>query len=366
MKKYWTSLTVNYCNDWTPANAVREICQNNLDSPAPFEYDLSGDTLEFTSKGITIPPSSLLMGVSTKREDLTTVGGKGEGFKLAAVVLLREGYGLTIYNGSRKWEPAFEYHPDYDQELLCFTETPYSGSDLTFEITGADDKLIEEVIHDCLYLQKDLGDVVEGERGRVLLNKFGKLYVGGLFVCDISGYKHSYDFHPKYLPLNRDRKSVDSWKLAPNVTELLEEVMPAKELAQLVSDRSADAGGYYSSFTKDEVAEEVYNLAKESYGNNVVVVEDGDEKEKLEKRGYRNVEVVYNDNERKLIQKAPSYQEFLEVLESVVDAPEPEDTRSPVEMLEDWYADESGNCTDWIKFETLLDTFKQRGVSFDD
>ncbi len=368
MKKYWTSLTANYCNDWTPANAVREIVQNALDSPVTFEYNLSGDTLEFTSKNITIPSSALLMGVSTKREDLNTVGGKGEGFKLAAVVLIREGYELTIYNGTRKWTPSFEWHEDYEEELLCFTETTCLGSDLTFEISGADETLVEEVIHDCLYLQKDLGDVVEGERGRVLLEKQGKLYVGGLFVCDIKGYKYSFDFHPKYLPLNRDRKSVDTWQLAPNVTKLLEEVMPPTELAQLVTSRSQDAGGYYSSFTTDEVAEEVYNLAKESYGKNVVVVEGYDEKEKLEKRGFKNVEVVYNDNERKLIQKAPSYQEYLEVLESVVDAPEPEDTRTPLQMLQEWYNDHSDDYEAdlWAKFEKILDTFKQRGVSFDD
>lgn len=367
MKKYWTSLTRNYCVDWTPANAVREIVQNALDGSAPFEYDLSGDTLEFTSKGVTIPPSTLLMGVSTKREDLDSVGGKGEGFKLAAVVLLRDGYELTIYNGARRWVPSFEYHEDYETEVLCFIETHNQGSDLTFEISGADDSLVEEVIHDCLYLQKDLGTVFEGKRGRVLMDTPNKLYVGGLFVCDIKGHKYSYDFSPAYLPLNRDRKSVDSWNLAANVTSLLEEVLPAKDLAQLVSTRAADAGGWYSTFTSDEVAEEVYAIAKESYGNTVVVVGDGDEKEKLEKRGFKNVEVVYNDQERKLIQKAPSYQEFLEELEQVVDAAPEEDRRTPIEMLEEWLIStytviEHGEGD----FRELLEVFKSRGISFDD
>lgn len=365
MKKYWTTYLKDYWHDWTPANAIREISQNALDSDAAFEYDFRGDTLEFTSKGVELPASTILLGMTTKRNDDNTVGGKGEGWKASCVILLREGFDVVIHNGSKIWTPSFEFNEVFGREVFVITETEGSGEDLTFIISGVSEGLKAEVIHDCLYLQKDLGTVFEGKRGRVLMDTPNKLYVGGLFVCDIKGHKYSYDFAPAYLPLNRDRKSVDSWNLAANVTSLLEEVLPAKDLAQLVSTRAADAGGWYSTFTSDEVAEEVYAIAKESYGNTVVVVGDGDEKEKLEKRGYKNVEVVYNDQERKLIQKAPSYQEFFEELEQVVDAPEPEDGRSPLEMLEEWasWAIPDGMDTE---FNELLDIFRSRGVSFDD
>jgi hypothetical protein len=200
-----------------------------------------------------------------------------------------------------------------------------------------------------------------------LVDKVGKLYVGGLFVCDITGHKYSFDFAPKYLPLNRDRKSVDSWNLAANVTKLLEEVLPATECARLVNDRSSDAGGYYSSFTSDEVAEEVYNLVKKSFGNTVVVCEDYDEKEKLEKRGFKNVEIVYNSNQRKLVQKAPSYQEFLEELEQVVDAAEPEDTRTPLELLKEFQEHWGFSSREQeTAFDKILDLFDKRGVEFTD
>lgn len=368
MKKYWTTYLKDYWHDWTPANAIRELSQNALDSDAAFEYDFRGDTLEFTSKGVELPASTILLGMTTKRNDDNTVGGKGEGWKASCVILLREGFDVVIHNGSKIWTPSFEFNEVFGREVFVITETEGSGEDLTFIISGVSDTLKEEVIHDCLYLQKDLGTVFEGKRGRVLMDTPNKLYVGGLFVCDIKGHKYSYDFAPAYLPLNRDRKSVDSWNLAANVTSLLEEVLPAKDLAQLVSTRAADAGGWYSTFTSDEVAEEVYAIAKESYGNTVVVVGDGDEKEKLEKRGYKNVEVVYNDQERKLIQKAPSYQEFLEELEQVVDADPEEDLRSPLELLEAWYDDAvkelptgHAQC-----FEELLEVFKSRGISFDD
>jgi hypothetical protein len=366
MKKYWTTYLKDYWHDWTPANAIRELSQNALDSDAAFEYDFRGDTLEFTSKGVELPASTILLGMTTKRNDDNTVGGKGEGWKASCVILLREGFNVVIHNGSKIWTPSFEFNEMFGREVFVITETEGSGEDLTFIISGVSESLKVEVIHDCLYLQKDLGTVFEGKRGRVLMDTPNKLYVGGLFVCDIKGHKYSYDFAPAYLPLNRDRKSVDSWNLAANVTSLLEEVLPAKDLAQLVSTRAADAGGWYSTFTSDEVAEEVYAIAKESYGNTVVVVGDGDEKEKLEKRGYKNVEVVYNDQERKLIQKAPSYQEFLEELEQVVDAEEPEDTRTPIEILKEFQEHWGFSSREQEDaFDKILELFADKGVSFD-
>lgn len=360
MKKYWTSLTSTYVPDWSAPEAVREILQNFLDSPSGFEYDFSGDTLEFTNKGITLHQSTILMGSTSKRDELDSVGGKGEGYKLACLVLLREGYGVTIYNGSKLWIPAIEFNEDYEADCLVFNETERSsGNDLTFEISGVGESLTSEIVDKCLYLQKDLGEVLEGTRGRVLKDKPNMLYVGGLWVCDISS-KYSYDFHPQYLPLNRDRKSVSGWDLAKNTTVLLEEVMPVEELVKLTIDKTVDAGSYYGRFKSDDVAEGMYEHFKEEFGATAVVAEDYNEEEKLTKRGYKNVRVVYNSNQRELIKQAPSYKEFLEELGNVV---EPEDSRSPLEVLEEWYNDICD--VKLTKFEQILETFRERGVSWD-
>jgi len=192
MKKYWTSLTRDYVADWSAPEAIREVLQNFLDNPQPFEYNFSNGTLEFTNKNTTLHQSTILMGSSSKRNDVNSVGGKGEGYKIACLVLLREDYSVTIYNGSKIWTPTFEYHDDFETEVLVFWEEDriHNDGDLTFEVDGADESLIEDIIDKCLYLQKDLGTVYEGERGRVLLDKVGKLYVGGLYVCDITGYKY--------------------------------------------------------------------------------------------------------------------------------------------------------------------------------
>ena len=365
MKTYWTSLTKDYVADWGAPEAIREILQNFLDSPAPFEYNFDGRCLEFTNKGITLHQSTILMGNSSKRNEVDSLGGKGEGYKIACLVLLREGYTITIFNGTKLWLPRFEYNNDFEQEVLIFLETESlsPSDDLTFRIEGVDDDLTCNIIDQCLYLQEDLGTVYTGQRGRVLADKPGKLYVGGLFVCDIEGHKYSYDFHPKFLPLNRDRKSVSGWDLANNVTQLLQETLPTKELANLVLDRSKDAGGGYSSFRSSDVADEVYNRTKEQYGDLVVVADCYDEEKKLKDRGYKNVEVV-NSDQYNMVIKSPQYLLFLEELDNVV---EPEDTRTPIEMMWDWLSENERYLPIEVhkKFRNLVGLFTERGVSFD-
>lgn len=371
MQKYTTMLTPDYIPDWLVADGIREFVANALDSDSALEYEVGDNYIILTSVGVTLPPKVLTMGTSGNRLKESAVGKHGEGILTGLIPILRDGGKVEFQNGDKLWTPSFEYSEQFERDILVIEETQYAAgnNNFTVSITNIDSGVITEVVDRCLYLQKDLGTVFEGKRGRVLMDKPNKLYVGGLFVCDITGHKYSYDFAPAYLPLNRDRKSVDGWRLADNVTALLEEVLPAKDLAQLVDSRSADAGGYYSSFTSDEVAEEVYNLVKKSFGNTVVVCEDYDEKEKLEKGGFKNVEIVYNSNQRKLVQKAPSYQEFLEELEQVVDAAEPEDTRTPLEILkefqEQWITG-SGIKEQEVAFDKILDLFADRGVSFDD
>jgi hypothetical protein len=361
VKKYNLSMVKTNVNDWTAANAIREFCQNCLDSEAPFEYDLTSDTIEFTSKGVQLSPATLLIGESSKREDVNSVGGKGEGYKIGVCVLLRLGYEVIIKNGDKLWTPAFEYDEDFDREVLVINETDLpENKDLTFLISGVDDSLKEEIIHDCLYLQTDVGEVLEGKKGRVFKDIPGKLYVGGLFVCNITGARYSYDFRPEYLPLNRDRKSVDTWDLARNTSELLEEVFPSGEVAQMVMERAIDAGGYYASPKSPEVANEVYKLFKDVHGEDAVICDEYSEKDKLERRGFKNV-VVMTSPVYKVVSKSEEYIAHLEDLEYNGGVSK-EDTRTPLEMLDDWKDNPDSTKYD---LEVILEVFKERGISFD-
>lgn len=359
MKKYYTGLLKTYWHDWSIANALRELAQNMLDSPAASEYCFSEGKVEFTSKGITIPPATLLMGESTKRNDDSSVGGKGEGFKAAATILIREGYGLTIYNGNKKWTPIFEYIPDFDREVLVFVETEHIGTDLTFEVTGINQDIVDQVIHDCLYLQEDIGEVLEGSTGRILKDIKGRLYVGGLFVKNIPTYDYSFDFKPAFLSLNRDRLSVEEWDLARNTSILIKELIDPVEIAKLVEQRKPDVQSLQHRENLTEVANACYDNLVEKHGEDVVVCQWYDDQDKLEKQGYKNVVNVSHGNYYEIIKQSPKYKEKLAEITEQIEV-EDLDDREPIEMIKDWWdSDQSSEG-----FDKLIEVLDNRGVSW--
>lgn len=367
MKEYSTMITSEYVNSWTVANGVREYLANALDSPANFEYLIGEDFIEITSKNITLPATIFALGYSKNRDNASAVGTHGEGAVVGMIPLLREGKSLSFHNGGIIWEPYFKYDEDLDLNLLTIKEYPasYTTNDFTVKIGNLQESELQEIVDSCLYLQKDLGEVKEGSRGRIITGIAGKLYVGGLFVCSISGHLYSYDFLPEFLPLNRDRKSVDSWNLATNTTRLLEEVFPAKEVAVMVRDKVRDTGSYYASIKNQDVAEAAYELFKEVSPALTVVCDGYDEQKKLKDRGFKNVEVVYDNNYRQLIQQSVEYQDMVTELEEVLDAPEEEDSRSPIDMMEDWINGTSEfSDKDEESFTKLLDLFKEKGVEW--
>src|SRR5690606_37243994 len=240
---------------------------------------------------------------------------------------------------------------------LCYNE------DFTVVVCGITEDLKEEILHDCLYLQEDLGEVREGERGRVLLDTPGKLYVGGLLVSEIHGQKYSYDFHPKYLPLNRDRKSVDTWDLATNTSALLEEVSPPKEVAQMAKARVRDVGFYPIGTTNPMSRGEAYKLFQEEHGKDAIVVADYLDKKKLARENPNlnlNIVVISDTVYRQMIEQSEEYKHNLEILTS---ACAEGDNRAPVQMLEDWFNDDNQHDSE---FEELIELFKERGVSWDE
>lgn len=366
---YQTMLTKDYIPDWSVSNGIREFVANALDSDYPFEYEIGSDYINLTSVGVTLPAKILTLGTSENRNKSFAVGKHGEGVLIGIIPILRNGHSICFQNGPKLWQPEFRYSESFERDVLVIEEVEiYNDGNFTVQISGLNPEIIDGVIHDCLYLQKDLGEVREGTGGRVLLDRPGKLYVGGLYVCDINGHKFGYDFLPQYLPLNRDRKSVEGWELAKNAGLLLAEVFPAEEVAELIETRSADVNyaeyHAHNSSNSSAVYDACYKRLVEKHGDDVVITKDWDEKEKLEKRGFENVVVVSSDTHYTYVVRSPLYQERFSELEEEALEEEEEDNRSPVELLEDWY-NGAGIGTQHA-LEELIDIFKERGVIWGD
>jgi hypothetical protein len=285
--------------------------------------------MELTNKNVQLSPKTLILGMSGKRGDVTSVGGFGEGYKVALVVLLRNGVDVVIYNGDKKWTPSFEWSYQFQEDMLTITETDYSGQDLTFSLSGLNKEDIDQAIENCLYLQEDLGHVWYGTRGKVFDGVRGKLYVGGLYVCEIKGAKYSYDFKPQYLPLNRDRKTPEFWDINKNTSELLKEVFPAEDVVDMVLERAADVS-YMEYHSNASISEACYNNFVSKYVD-AIVAENYEEQEKLKAKGL-NAVVLNNSNFETILKRSSSYQNHhLELLDSVEE--KEDNDLSPIEMF---------------------------------
>ena len=186
MTTYILPITKNYVSNWTIFDAIRELIQNGLDGEGAFSitYSLEEEKLTLQSKNTKLEPKKLLLGCSEKADG--SIGKFGEGLKLALVVLLREEKEIFIFNSEDQWRPAFLWHELYNEEILHIEELSNisESQDLTISIYGFSPEDFLKVKELTLVLQseEEIGKKFSTSFGDILLEKKGKLYVGGLFV----------------------------------------------------------------------------------------------------------------------------------------------------------------------------------------
>jgi len=220
VKTYPLPIARTYIRHWGLKESARELLQNALDylkgqdEDAPLEFAFTGDTLTITSRYASLAASTLLLGCASKADNAEAIGSFGEGYKLALLVLTREGFPVRVLNGTVEWTPVFHHSETFGEEVLTIEERPlgYDNQGVTFVIGGLDDGAKELVRGTCLRMQPLMRDVIGTEYGHILPSRPGKLYVGGLFVCDTE-MKHGYDVNPAHLQLERDRQTVNGFSL---------------------------------------------------------------------------------------------------------------------------------------------------------
>lgn len=367
MKRYWTMITPDYLSHWSVTNAVREYISNALDSPAPFEYEIGEDYVILTSKGITLSPTIFAMGYSQNRKDSSAVGQFGEGALVSMVPIKRENKTLEIFNGNVVWTPAFELNEDLGVEVLVIRELPLveGTNDYSVKISGLTSDEIEEITNNCIYFRKDLGEVLEGSTGSIIKGFKGKLFVGGIFVTEIgSSYEYSFNFKPEHLPLNRDRKSVESFDLVKQTSILIKELIDPVEIAKLVEQRKPEVANLHYRTELLPIAEACYDNLVEKYGDDVVICQWYDDQNKLEKQGYKNVVNVSHGNYYDILVQSPRYKKKLAELTSQLPQEEVEE-KTPLELLEEVFTTSKHYTYQLEDFEKLLDIFRERGLKYE-
>lgn len=306
-KVYELSLATSYVSDWTLQEALRELFQNAYDNKSDPEILFIANKLRIINKHTVLEPATLLLGTTSKEDDPKQIGQYGEGYKLALLVLLREGHQVSIINGDKLWTPAIIKSPTYGVDVLAITETDNTLNNkdsLCFIIDNITPDEYAEAQQRCLHLRDRVDVIHKCCEGDILEDEPGKLFVGGLFVCDTE-LTYGYNLHPDSIELDRDRMSVSYWDLTYITTKMWMQVHDHAEVARLIKRDIADVN-YASSGIPSGIQDTCYQLYSEEYGD-APVVSDQKELELYKSKGIDNAVIIHNSGYRKAIINSPSY-----------------------------------------------------------
>jgi hypothetical protein len=252
--KYELTISLDYVPDWGVVEAVRELFQNAIDNEAvnpanKMMFKKVGDTLTVANRQSRLSLDTLLLGCSSKVGDERTIGQHGEGYKIALVVLLRNNKKVRFlnYGANEIWETRIVNSRRYNGAKVVQIEvdkTPIwkrtPDNDLTILVEGITDEEYAAIIKSNITLRKREGllkDYVSTPYGDLLLedSDAGRIYIKGLYVCDIKGLKCGYNID-RAMKLDRDRGLIAESDAMMETSRIWTGAVYAKpELAELAS-----------------------------------------------------------------------------------------------------------------------------------
>ena len=271
-------ISSNYVSIWKLKEGVREIVQNLMDAVTlhaislgghkediivrvkdisnqrfreyefifrgeiigQIEYDHILSTLRCSNPG-TIPIEGLLLGGTekdkkNKTESLEVIGRFGEGMKLAALALLREGKTFLIKTGAQMWTFSLKVDSTFNHECLHFSIVPAQKDEeatslktmveignMSIEEWNQNIKhfldLTDETVCSVPGRDKTMGAVLFGAKLR------GRLFVKGIHVEDLMT-ELKYGYNIIEIDLDRDRRCIPNvWDRYLRTSRLLADVL---------------------------------------------------------------------------------------------------------------------------------------------
>lgn len=277
MSKYELSIASDYVPDWTVVDALRELFQNALDQNDDMTWSYKDEVFSISNKTAVLPAKTLLLGVTTKRNDRSSIGQFGEGYKLAALVLTRLGRQMIIYNYSigEIWRPRFVKSKRYDTNVLTFfAEKIEEGDGITIEVHGiTQEEWDEEIVPSNLHLQSPAEIIESNEYGEALKDSkySGKVFVNGLYICSYSRYHYGYNFKPGVMTLDRDRRLISDFDLRWQASKFWRDNIKALVLLEI---GAADVEFLHAIGGNYKLSKAAYLKFREMHGPRAVPVTD--------------------------------------------------------------------------------------------
>ena len=344
MKRFELGMSINYASNWGVVDAVREFFQNALDeeienSENKMFIKHEGNVLSIGNKKSKLKPSSLLLGASSKKDKEYLIGEHGEGYKVATVVLMRNGITVRIYNNENKevWTSKVVNSRRYDSEIVVFDiekKLFNKDCDLVIELDGITEDMYSEVVESNLHLRDDVLKYKESKDGRVLLDSQfkGNVYVNGLYVCNKDSLDWGYDFKPGILKLDRDRGLIDTFDLKFAIAGMISKIKDVDFIANNIKSNdfqfiASRMRIFSESDMSDKLSDKVYSDFTEEYGYDAIPVKTSSEFNSYKSLGYDNIVMVEDQVYETINNKKRNYtpeindieREFLDWYEKAVD-----------------------------------------------
>lgn len=249
----------SYVSHWGLVEAVRELFQNAIDHGDGWSWQLtsqyasegeeaSGEPpsrfqLRITSPNVRLPPSCLILGETSKDSDDSKIGNFGEGFKLALLVLTREGFQTQCLNSELAWDPTFIQSETFGTEVFAIRETrmiEHATKGLEYIIDGLTQDDIDALRDSFLFMRPEPSPKhYFTSKGRIFLEDVSALYVGGLFICQTK-LNYSYDLNPGVIQLERDRQTVADFDLQWLTKDMWLETQQWELIANMIASEVKD------------------------------------------------------------------------------------------------------------------------------
>lgn len=345
MRRYELGMALTYAKSWGIRDAVREFFQNaideekeNPDNKMFYSYNEENGDLIIANKHSHLTPASLLMGNTSKEGKSELIGEHGEGYKVATIVLLREGKTVRIYNNvdNEVWVSRIVKSRRYGTDIGCFDISHdffNKKYDLVIKIEGITVDEWKDIIDSCLFLQEDLGNTLSANGSQVLLDpKFkGKIYVEGLYVCKKDFLHWGYNLKANLVKLDRDRGLIDTFDLQWTLGSVFKEVKDIDLIAKNLNTPDLQYVHVFLKNTAEEdtsykISDKVYSDFTSKNGEDAIPVDDVDEFNNLSRAGKNPVMVRSN---------------IKKVIELRMRDYSSEKPRTIEERFEDWYTEAS-------------------------
>lgn len=338
MSKYELTISSNYVSHWGVVEGVREFFQNAIDEQNSnpnhvMNFDYSEGKLTISNSECKLSINSLLLG-NTSKSDGKSIGQFGEGYKVAIVVLLREGKSVTIHNGNELWNTRIVNSRRYKDKVVVVETSKFgiTGNDLIVEIDGITPEEWDDICESNLLLKGYGQDDIETEYGTLLTDPddSGKLYVEGLYIGKNSSLKYGYDYKSKEISLNRDRNIISDFEAKWNASKILATSFKDRieELHTIINSEEYDDARYIDSILNSKTRDKLFEYFKEKNGDKIPVSTQ-EEYDYFKSKGFQpiivkeTVKTIYSDyyssEYKEKVNDTCLYNKLIEYIESIKD-----------------------------------------------